>query len=96
MSKDPYLIIKRPIVTEKSMAGSALGKYTFEVDRDANKIEIAEAVETIFKKSVLKVNTLTVKGKKKRVRYRTGRTPDWKKAIVTLRPGQTIELFEGM
>lgn len=97
MSKDPYLIIKRPIVTEKSMSGGALNKYTFEVDRNSNKIEIAQAVEDIHKVKVLKVNTLTVKGKKKRLgRHPEGKTPDWKKAVVTLQSGQRIELFEGM
>lgn len=95
--KDPYMIVKRPLVTEKSMDGVALSKYTFEVDMNANKIEIGQAVEKIFKVKVLKVNTLKVKGKKKRVgRHPEGMTPDMKKAVVTLMPGQRIEIFEGM
>ena len=95
--KDPYQIIERPLLTEKSMDMSHHGKYTFKVNKDANKIEIADAVEKIFKVNVTKVNTLNVKGKKKRVgRFPEGKTSDWKKAIVTLAPGQTITLFEGL
>jgi large subunit ribosomal protein L23 len=95
--KDPYQIIERPLLTEKSMDLSHTGKYTFRVALDANKIEIAEAVEQIFKVEVLKVNTLRVRGKKRRVgRFPEGRTSDWKKAIVTLKPGQTITMFEGL
>lgn len=96
MSKDPYMIIKRPVVTEKSMSQGAMNKYTFEVDDDSNKIEIGQAVEKIFNVKVTKVNTLTVKGKMKRMGRHEGKTPDWKKAVVTLAPGQRIELFEGM
>jgi len=95
--RDPYEIIERPLVTEKSIVGAERGKYTFRVSRDANKIEIAKAVEQIFKVKVDAVNTITVKGKKKRLgRYPEGKTPDWKKAIVTLKPGDKIEIFEGM
>lgn len=94
--KDIYQVIEKPLVTEKSVDQTADGKYTFRVSKTANKIEIANAVEQIFNVKVHGVNTLTVKGKKKRVRYKTGRTPDWKKAIVTLEPGNKIELFEGM
>jgi len=95
--RDPYEVIERPLVTEKSIVGAERGKYTFRVSRDANKIEIAKAVEQIFKVKVNSVNTMTVKGKKKRLgRYPEGRTPDWKKAIVTLKPGDKIEIFEGM
>ena len=73
-----------------------MGKYAFEVDMNANKIEIAEAVQKIFTVDVVKVNTLRVKGKTKRMgRYPEGKTPDWKKAYVTLKPGQRIEIFEG-
>ena len=93
--KDPYSIIKRPLITEKSMSMTAEGKYVFEVDKSANKIEITGAIEKLFSVKVLKVNTLTVKGKIKRVRAVPGRTPDWKKAYVTLMPGQRIEIFEG-
>lgn len=95
--KDPYQIIERPLLTEKSMDLSHSGKYTFRVSTDANKIEIAEAVEAIFKVSVKKVNTMMVRGKKRRVgRFPEGRTTNWKKAIVTLEQGQTITMFEGL
>ncbi len=95
--RDPFQIIERPLLTEKSMDLSHHGKYTFRVSKDANKIEIADAVEQIFKVNVVKVNTMNVRGKKRRVgRFPEGRTSDWKKAIVTLRAGQTITLFEGL
>ena len=95
--KDPFQIIERPILSEKSMDMSHGGKYTFRVSKDANKIEIADAVARIFKVNVAKVNTMTVRGKKRRVgRYPEGRTTDWKKAIVTLEPGQSITMFEGL
>ena len=95
--KDPFRIIERPLLTEKSMDLSQEGKYTFRVDKGANKIEIADAVEKIFKVNVVKVNTMNVKGKKRRVgRFAEGRTSDWKKAIVTLQAGQTITMFEGL
>lgn len=94
--KDAYTIIKRPLITEKSVGAAGEGKYVFEVDLNANKIEIADAVQKIFPKvSVVKVNTLRVKGKPKRMGRFTGRTPEWKKAYVTLKPGQRIEIFEG-
>jgi large subunit ribosomal protein L23 len=95
--RDPYEVIVRPLLTEKSMDMSHGGKYSFRVNKDSNKIEIAEAVQKIFKVDVVKVNTLNVKGKKKRVgRFKEGKTSDWKKAIVTLQAGQTITLFEGL
>lgn len=95
--KDAYQIIEQPLVTEKSIAGVEHSKYTFRVSRAANKIEIAKAIEEIFNVKVDNVNTMTVKGKKKRVgRHPEGKTPDWKKAIVTLKPGNKIEVFEGM
>lgn len=95
--KDPYQIIERPLLTEKSMDLSHGGKYTFRVSKDANKIEIADAVRRIFNVSVVKVNTMNVKGKKRRQgRFPEGKTSDWKKAIVTLAPGQSITLFEGL
>ena len=94
--KDPYSIVKRPMITEKSMNLAAMSKYVFEVDIKANKIEVAEAVTQIFKVEVAKVNTLRVKGKKRRMgRMPEGRTADWKKAYVTLKPGNRIEIFEG-
>ncbi len=92
-----YDIIKRPIITEQSMAEGELKKYTFEVDRRANKIEIAKAVEEIFGVKVAKVNTMNYDGKKKRLRYVAGRRPNWKKAVVRLtEDSKTIEFFEGM
>ncbi|MDH7570548.1 MAG: 50S ribosomal protein L23 [Armatimonadota bacterium] len=95
--KDPYLIIERPVVTEKSVAASELGKYTFKVNPDANKIEIRHAIEQIYPNvHVTKVNVITVKGKPYRLgRMKTRHRPDWKKAIVTLRPGEKIEVLEG-
>ena len=88
-----YDIIKRPIITEQSMADTEMKRYTFEVAKSANKIEIAKAVEQIFGVKVVRVNTLTVKPKTKRVRYVAGKTRSWKKAIVTLAEGDTIEVF---
>lgn len=92
----PYDVLKRPIVTEASTDAMALNKYTFEVDGRANKVEIRRAVEEIFKVHVIKVNTMWVPGKVKRRGYSVGKTPDRKKAIVTLAEGDTIELFEGV
>jgi len=95
--KYPHSIIKRPIITEKSNLGkSTYSQYTFEVDSDANKIEIKEAIEKIFKVKVLHIRTLNVLGKRKRLGRSIGKRPDWKKAIVTLRMGEHIEFFEGV
>lgn len=93
-----YDIIKRPIVTEQSMELTELKRYTFEVAKTANKIEIAKAVEEIFDVKVAKVNTLNMIGKKKRMgARRPGRRANWKKAMVTLtEDSKTIEFFEGM
>ena len=91
--KDARDIIIRPIITEHSYDMIEMNKYTFEVARDANKIEIAKAVEEIFGVTVKKVNTMNVKPKKKRVRYIAGYTRTWKKAMVTIAPGETIEIF---
>ena len=77
-------IIIRPVVTEKSNDELQQGKYTFEVNKKATKVQIANAVEKLFEVKVLKVNTMTVKGKTKRVGYHVGKTSDWKKAIVTI------------
>ncbi len=77
-------VIVRPIVTEKSSMDMQEGKYTFEVNKKATKIEIAKAVEKLFEVKVLKVNTISVKGKEKRVGAHVGKTSDWKKAIVTI------------
>ena len=83
--KDPRTVILRPVVSEKSYSLLDSGVYTFIVDPDANKIEIRQAVESIFNVRVAKVNTLN----------RNGKRPDTKRAIVTLAPGDRIELFEG-
>ena len=77
-------VIVKPIVTEKSNDGLQEGKYTFKVNKKATKVEIAKAVEKLFEVKVLKVNTMTVKGKTKRVGYHIGKTSDWKKAVVTI------------
>lgn len=77
-------IIIAPIITEKSSEELQNGKYTFEVNKKATKIEIANAVEKLFEVKVLKVNTISVKGKEKRMGAHSGMTPDWKKAIVTI------------
>lgn len=89
-----YNVIIRPIVSERSYGLMEQGKYTFEVAKTAAKEEIAEAVEKLFGVHVVKVNTMSVKGKRKRVRYQTmGTTRSWKKAIVTLAAGESIEIF---
>ena len=80
----PEEIIIRPVVKEKSNDELQQGKYTFEVNKKATKVQIANAVEKLFEVKVLKVNTMTVKGKTKRVGYHVGKTSDWKKAIVTI------------
>ena len=96
MSKLAQDIIFKPIITEDSMSRLADGKYTFEVATDANKVEIAKAVEQLFDVKVAKVNTMSVKGKEKRMGRYTGFRPDRKKAIVTLEGDKTIEFFDGM
>ncbi len=90
-------IIIRPIITEKSNNEMQSGKYTFEVNKKATKVDIAKAVEKLFEVKVLNVNTMTVRGKTKRVRYKEGKTPDWKKAIVTidLNPSEKTYLGKG-
>ncbi len=93
----PHDIIIRPLITERSMDDMALGKYSFQVDKRANKTEVKKAVETIFGVKVKSVNTMNMKGKTKRQGVHQGRRPNWKKAIVTLtEDSKTIEFFEGM
>ncbi len=90
-------IILKPIITEASMDGIANKKYTFKVASDATKPEIAKAVEELFKVDVLCVNTINMKKKPKRLGVHFGYTSEWKKAVVTLKPGsKTIEFFEGL
>jgi large subunit ribosomal protein L23 len=94
---DPYEILKRPIVTEKSgFQSDNLHRYTFDVDVRANKQQIKDAVERVFDVQVLAVNVVNVRGKRRRWGRLVGRTKHWKKAIVTLSPGQTIQFFEGV
>ena len=88
-------VIIRPIVSEKSYDLMEQNRYTFEVDRRASKPQIARAVEEIFGVSVSKVNTMNMRGKPRRLRYNKGLSRSWKKAIVTLKEGDTIDLFAG-
>jgi len=89
-------VLVRPLVTEKTNAGMQDNKYTFIVPLNANKVEIRQAVEAIFKVKVLDVNTVRVMGKVKRMGKHSGKRPDVKKAIVKVAPGQRIEFFEGV
>ncbi|MEF9925415.1 MAG: 50S ribosomal protein L23 [Raoultibacter sp.] len=91
--KDPREVIIRPIISEHTYDLINEGCYTFEVAKESNKIEIAQAIEAIFNVKVVKVNTLNVKAKPKRVRVQAGKTRTWKKAMVTLAKGESIELF---
>ena len=91
-----YEIIKRPLITEKTNIQKEIAnQVTFEVDRRANRIEIRQAVETAFKVKVANIQTIQVKGKVKRRGRSVGKRRDWKKAIVTLMPGERIDFFEG-
>ena len=91
---NPSRVLKRPLITEQSTLLSESGKYVFEIDPRATKAEVAAAVEWAF--NVKSVNTMSVRGKVKQYgRSRPSKQPDWKKAIVTLSPGHTIQLFEG-
>ena len=98
MATTAYDIIKRPIITEQSMEQTEMKRYTFEVAKTANKIEIAKAIEEIFGVKVAKVNTLNMQGKAKRMGNRpAGRRASWKKAMVTLTAdSKSIAFFEGM
>jgi len=92
-----YEVIKRPIDTEKTRYQAEGGKYTFEVDRRANKHQVKEAVEQVFDVEVLSVNTINMPAKRGRYgRRMVTRKPAWKKAIVTLAPGERIDVFEGV
>lgn len=88
-------VIVRPIVSEKSYDLMEQNRYTFEVHKSARKEQIAAAVQEIFGVTVLKVNTMNVSGKPRRVRYNKGLSRSWKKAIVTVKQGDTIDLFAG-
>ncbi len=92
--RNPHEVLVKPIVTEKSSGMMAEGKYTFKVDKAANKIEIKHAVEAIFKVDVTDVKTMNMPGKLKRQGKTQGMTSEWKKAIVTLKSGQTLPIFD--
>ena len=91
-----YEVIRRPLITEKGTGLQAQNKYAFEVASGANKPQITQAVEKAFGVKVTAVNVMTVRGKMRRVGRRQVLTPAWKKAIVTLKPGGKIEIFEGV
>jgi large subunit ribosomal protein L23 len=92
---DASQIILAPVMSEKSYAGAPDGKYTFRVHSDAHKTQIRQAIEQLFEVNVLRVNIVKVQPKPKRRGFIKGTKPGWKKAIVQLRAGQTIEYFEG-
>ena len=91
-----YEVLRRPLITEKNAMLQAQGKYAFEVAEEANKHQVKQAVEKAFKVKVMAVNVMTVPGKTRRVGRQVVLTPSQKKAIVTLKPGDKIELFEGI
>ena len=91
---DPRDIVIRPVISEKSYDMIELNRYTFEVAKTASKPQIAAAVSEIFGVTVTKVNTMNVNGKPRRVRTALGKTRDWKKAVVTLKEGDSIEFFQ--
>jgi large subunit ribosomal protein L23 len=90
--REAYAVLNTLLRTEKGVIQSNENKYFFKVKKDANKIQIKKAVEEIYKVKVLSVNTQVAPGKMKRVRHQIGKTPDWKKAVVTLKDGQKIDL----
>jgi len=91
-----YEVLRRPLITEKNTALQAQNKYTFEIAKEANKPQVKEAVEKAFKVKVTSVNMITMPGKTKIVGRRQVLTQSWKKAVVTLKPGNKIEIFEGV
>ncbi len=94
--KDIYQVIKRPLITEKAnILKEKENKVAFVVDRAANKAEIKEAVERFLKVKVLRVQVANMKGKPRRIGRTIGKRPDWKKAVVTLGPGERIDFIEG-
>jgi large subunit ribosomal protein L23 len=90
-----YYVIKRPLVTEKNSMLAEKGVYAFEVDKKATKTDIKKAVEKYFRVKVAGVNTQQCRGRAKRTKIGQGQTPTWKKALVRLKPGEKISLFEG-
>lgn len=93
---DASQVIVKPVLSEKSFALSAVGKYTFRVHPDAHRTQIRQAVESLFDVNVIEVRTLSVKSKPKRRGLVRGRTRAWKKAIVQVAPGQSIPIFQGL
>jgi len=91
-----YEVLRRPLITEKSTVLQGLNKYAFEIADGANKLQIKQAVEKAFKVTVTKINVITMQGKRKRMGRREVLSSPWKKAIVTLKPGDKIEFFEGV
>ena len=91
-----YEVLRRPLITEKNTMLQAQGKYAFEIASEANKHQVKQAVENAFKVKVTTVNMMMVPGKMRRIGRRQVLTQSWKKAIVTLKPGDKIELFEGV
>jgi large subunit ribosomal protein L23 len=92
----PYAVVVRPLITEKATMLAGERKYAFEVARRANKNQIRNAIETAFNVQVMKVNTMNVRGKRRVVGRRVSETRSWKKAVVTLVEGDTIQIFEGI
>src|SRR6516162_1038447 len=93
---DATQVIIRPVISEKSFALAEAGKYTFRVHDQAHKTQIRQAVEALFEVNVLEVRTSSVKSKPKRRGHTSGRSRQWKKAVVQVRPGQTIPIFQGL
>ena len=91
-----YEVLRRPLVTEKNAVLQAQGKYAFEVAGESNKEQVKQAVQKAFNVTVKKVNVITVPGKGRRMRGRVVISPPWKKAVVTLKPGDKIEIVEGV
>jgi len=91
-----FEVLRKPLITEKSTVLQSMGKYAFQVAGGANKMQVKQAVEKAFKVTVTGVNVVMVKGKTRRAGKRMMTTPSWKKAIVTLKAGDKIELFEGV
>lgn len=91
-----FEVIRRPLVTEKNTSLQTLGKYTFEIAREANKVQVKQAIEKGFKVTVTGVNIITVRGGEHRVGRRMVTGSSWKKAVVTLKAGDKIQIFEGV
>lgn len=95
--REPHRVLLSPLITEKSnLQKEMMNQLVFEVDRRSNKIEIRQAVEQAFNVRVMKVRTVNMMGKKKRLGRFAGRRPNWKKAVVTLAPGDRVDFFEGV